>query len=145
MAKNKGALHEVLERDEIVIGPSERNFGLTLAAAFTAIGILCLWKHSHFALYWLGVALVFGVLAVLYPAVLWPLNRAWLMIGLLLHQIITPLVMGLIFFLVITPFGLIMRAMGKDPLRLKCDEAVQSYWILRQPPGPAPETLKNQF
>jgi hypothetical protein len=145
MSKHKGAFHEALWRDETVIGPSERNFGLTFAAVFTTIGLLCLWGGKYSAPYWLGVASVFGGLAIFYPAVLQPLNRAWLTIGLLLHNIITPIVMGLIFFFVIAPFGLIMRAAGKDPLRLKRDEAVQSYWILRQPPGPAPETLKNQF
>ena len=145
MAKNKGALHELLERHETVIGPSDRNFGVTFAVVFTAIGLLSLWKQNYFASYWLGAALAFGGLAVLYPMVLRPLNRVWLLIGLTLHQVITPVIMGLIFFVVITPFGLIMRAMGKDPLRLKRNEAVRSYWILRQPPGPAPETLKNQF
>ena len=58
---------------------------------------------------------------------------------------VTPVVMGLLFFLTVTPIALIMRALGKDPLRLKRDDAAASYWILRQPPGPPPESLRRQF
>jgi hypothetical protein len=69
----------------------------------------------------------------------------WLKFGLLLNSIVSPVVMALLFYLVITPLALIMRTLGKDPLRLKYDAKVSSYWILRAPPGPSPETIKNQF
>jgi hypothetical protein len=77
--------------------------------------------------------------------VLSPLNRLWLRFGLLLHKIVSPLVLGIMFFLVITPIGLLMRAVGKDLLRLKFDKRSSSYWIERLPPGPPPESLKDQF
>ncbi len=83
--------------------------------------------------------------ALLRPDALDALNRAWMKLGLLLFKIVNPIVMGLIFFTTILPVGLIMRARGHDPLRLKRDPAASSYWIERQPPGPAPETMINQF
>jgi hypothetical protein len=83
--------------------------------------------------------------ALLWPAVLAPLNRIWTRFGLLLHRIVSPVVLGVMFFGVVTPMGLVMRALGKDPLRLRFDPAARTYWIERRPPGPAPDTLNNQF
>ena len=62
-----------------------------------------------------------------------------------LHYVVTPVVMGLLFFLTVTPIALVMRARGKDPLRLKRDDGSASYWIVRQPPGPEPDTMRRQF
>ena len=81
----------------------------------------------------------------LWPAALAPLNRVWTRFGLLLHRIVSPVVLGVMFFVVVTPTGLLMRALGKDPLRLRLTVTQRSYWIDRQPPGPAPDTLNNQF
>jgi hypothetical protein len=78
------------------------------------------------------------------PAALAPLNRMDAF-RLLLHRIVSPLVLGVMFFGVVTPMGLVMRALGKDPLRLRFDRDARSYWIDRRPPGPAPDTLNNQF
>jgi len=91
------------------------------------------------------VGAAFLVVAWLRPAVLAPLNRAWTRFGLLLHRIVSPIVLGVMFFVVITPMGLVMRALGKDPLRLRYDREARTYWIDRRPPGPAPDTLNNQF
>jgi hypothetical protein len=66
-------------------------------------------------------------------------------LGMLLHRIVSPIALGIMFFLVITPMGLLMRALGKDPLRLRLRPDEGSYWIDRRPPGPAPETMKDQF
>jgi hypothetical protein len=85
------------------------------------------------------------MVAWLSPAALAPLNRVWTRFGLLLHRIVSPVVLGVMFFVVVTPMGLIMRALGKDPLRLRFDRDARSYWIDRRPPGPAPDTLNNQF
>jgi len=79
------------------------------------------------------------------PGILKPLNRAWTRFGLLLHRFTNPLVLGIIFFVALTPMALIVRALGKDLLRLKRDPDAASYWIQRTPPGPAPETMKQQF
>ena len=87
----------------------------------------------------------FLLVALGFPSILAPLNRLWLRFGLLLHRIVSPLVLGIMFFLVITPMGLLMRAFGKDLLRLKFDRAAASYWIERTPPGPPPESMADQF
>jgi Saxitoxin biosynthesis operon protein SxtJ len=87
----------------------------------------------------------FAAAAAVRPHLLAPLNRLWLKLGLLLHRVVTPAIMGLLFYLVITPMGLVMRLRGTDFLRLRRDPRAQSYWIVRTPPGPAPETMKNQF
>jgi len=63
----------------------------------------------------------------------------------LLHKVVNPIVMALVFFGTVLPTGLIMRALGKDPLRLKWQADAKSYWIERRPPGPAPESMKDQF
>jgi len=74
-----------------------------------------------------------------------PLNRLWLRFGLLLHAVMNPLIMGLLFYGTVMPIGLLMRLFGKDPLNLKRDAQASSYWIMRTPPGPAPDTMSNQF
>ena len=84
-------------------------------------------------------------MALLYPAALKPLNRLWLKFGLLLHKVVNPIMMAFVFFGTVLPTGLIMRVLGKDPLRLKRQPEADSYWIDRQPPGPAPESMKDQF
>jgi hypothetical protein len=145
MANKQGALHETLERDETVSGPSERRFGLTFAVVFALIGLVSLWRHGPHAYDWLGGAALFAALALAWPASLKPLNKAWLKLGLALHTVMSPLIMGLMFFLVFTPMGLVMRLRGKDLLRLRRDAAAKSYWIMRNPPGPAPDSLKQQF
>ena len=73
-----------------------------------------------------------------------PLNRLWMRFGLLLHKVINPIVMGLLFYGTILPTGLVMRLRGKDLLRLKREPGAESYWIARTP-GPAPETMRDQF
>ena len=93
----------------------------------------------------LAIAGVFLVLSLFYPQLLAPLNRLWTRFGLLLHNIVNPIVLGLLFFVVVTPIGLLMRLFGKRPLNIDFDRETTSYWIDREPPGPAPETMKQQF
>jgi hypothetical protein len=137
--------HESYERKDEVQGSSNRTFGIVFAVVFTIIGLLPLVLGGGVRLWALAVAAAFLGVALIAPAVLAPLNRLWLKFGMLLHRVVNPIVLGIMFFAVITPIGLLMRLFGKDPLRLKFDGAVQSYWIPRDPPGPAPESLKDQF
>lgn len=137
--------HENLRREETVEGSSDRSFGLTFAVILGVVGLLPLLRGNMPRLWALLPAAAFLAAALLMPTLLAPLNKVWLKFGLLLHSIITPVVMGLIFFVAVTPTGLIMRAMGKDPLRLKRDKATASYWIHRTPPGPPPGSIRNQF
>lgn len=73
------------------------------------------------------------------------LTVLWTRVGNVLHRLASPVVLGLVFFLLLTPIGLVMRALGKDPLRLKPEPAAKTYWIAREPPGPAPDSLRHLF
>jgi len=124
---------------------SDRSFGLVFAAVFAIIGCWPL-LHGEPPRWWaLAIAAAFAVVALVRPQVLHPLNRLWLAFGRLLHKIVSPLVMGVIFFAAVTPTGWIMRLRGKDLLSLKRRPDLKSYWIRRAPEPPEPETMKNQF
>ena len=93
----------------------------------------------------LAVAGAFLLVALLLPAFLRPLNKAWTLLGLLLGRIVNPVVTAILFYFVFTPAGLVSRLLGKDPLLLKFAPRADTYWIARQPPGPRPETMSQQF
>lgn len=138
------AAHENMEQREDVRGSSDRTFGFIFAVFFLVVALLPLFWGR---LYWwaLAVSAGFLVIAWLFPAALSPLNRLWFRFGLLLHAIVSPIVLGIMFYGVVLPTGLIMRALGKDPLRLRLDRDARSYWIKRDPPGPQPESFRDQF
>jgi hypothetical protein len=137
--------HENFARDEIVVAGSDRSFGIVMAAAFAVLSLISLWYGGRIWPWTGGLAALFLAAALFYPAALNPLNRAWHRFGLLLHRVVTPVVMGLLFFGAVLPTGLVMRALGRDLLRLKRQPDADSYWIVRSPPGPAPETMKDPF
>lgn len=85
------------------------------------------------------------VLTLVAPDYLAPLNRLWARFGALLHRIVSPVALAILFFIVVTPIALLMRILGKDPLRMRLDPNAKSYWIVRDPPGPKSESLKDQF
>ncbi len=123
----------------------ERSFGRVFAAAFALIG---LWPliHAHAPRWWaIAISLAFLAVSIAAPHWLAPLNRAWFLLGQALHAVVSPLVMGVIFFVVVTPIALVRRLGGRDPLGLRFLRQARSYWVLRKPPGPEPETLKQQF
>jgi len=132
------------EEEEVEIS-SERSFGLVFAGVFTLLGALSFYHGRTHWYYWFAVAVLFAIFAYAAPGVLVPLNRLWAKFGYLLHMVVSPLLLGLLFYLCIVPIGFLMRLTGKDPLRLKFEPAAKSYWIIRAPPGPTPETFKNQF
>jgi hypothetical protein len=137
--------HETFDREEAVKVSSDRSFGFVFTVVFALIGFWPL-IHAHPPRWWsVGIAAAFLVVSLVRPVLLAPLNKLWLRFGLLLHKIVNPLVMGMLFYLVLTPFGFVLRRLGKDPLRRGFDAAAQSYWIVRTPPGPLPESMKNQF
>ena len=137
--------HEQLTRKHAVRGSSDRSFGLVFSAFFVLIGVSPLWKHHPVRPWALVLAGLFLFVAILRPAWLHPLNRAWINLGLLLGRVVNPVVMGLLFFVVVAPTALVFRLLGKDPLRLARDAHARSYWIDRHPPGPSPQTMSNQF
>ena len=91
------------------------------------------------------VALAFALLGFVAPRVLRPLNWLWFQLGQLLGKVVSPVVLGAIFFLILTPVSLGSRLFGRDELRLKRKASQTSYWLDRAPPGPEPESFKNQF
>ncbi|MGY3513280.1 hypothetical protein [Bradyrhizobium lupini] len=125
--------------------PSERSFGLVFTGVFALFGLWPAVVHSASPRWWaLIVALGFAVCAAFWPHGLRPLNFVWYKIGMALHHVVNPLLMGLIYFGAVVPMGLIMQFRGRDPLRVKRDPKIDSYWIRRLPPLPA-ATLSKQF
>lgn len=124
---------------------SDRFFGLTFFAVFLVIALWPLLSQQPMRLAALGIALVFLAVSLVAPALLGPFNRLWLKFGDLLHRITSPVVLGVMFFGVITPVGWFMRLAGKDLLRMKFDPHSTSYWVRREPPGPDKASLKRQF
>lgn len=145
MARSSATTHERLTHDEGLIGGSDRAFGALFAAVFTIGAAWPLVRGNQIRWWCLGVAAIFLALALLRPRTLAPLNKLWLMLGLALHACISPVVMTLLFYTTVTPVGLLLRVLAKDVLRLRIDRASPTYWIERQPPGPAPDTMRRQF
>lgn len=123
---------------------SNREFGLVMAAFFLLLSIVSARKHGGLpALYLPALSAGFAFFAFALPRALAPLNLAWSAVGYLLHRVMSPVILGVLYFLVITPFGVAFRAIKKDPLRLRLDPAAESYWIKREEqPG---KGMTNQF
>ena len=139
-------MHEHTPRHSLQIqSSSDRSFGFVFAAVFLIVALYPLLHAAGIRIWAVVISGLFLLLAALVPQVLAPANRLWTKFGLLLHNIVSPLALGILFFLVVTPTGLLMRLFGKDPLRLRFDPAADSYWIKRDPPGPAADSLNNQF
>ena len=121
---------------------SEKSFGILFFIVFAIIGLYPLLSFNFVRVWALVIALIFLFLGLSKPSVLKPLNTAWIKLGEILGKIIAPIVMLLVFFIVITPIGLMLRLFGKDILGLKFSEKVKTYWITRDKNiGP----MKRQF
>lgn len=124
---------------------SDRSFGVVFCVVFVIVALLPV-AHGGEARVWaLIVAGIFGAVAAWVPTRLAPLNRLWTRFGLLLHKVVSPLVLGVLFFLVLTPTALLMRACGKHPLRLRFEREATTYWLARVPPGPTGASMKDPF
>ncbi len=139
------ATHEDFSRTHHVKASSNRAFGGVFTAVFLIIGIWPLIDRQPLRGWSLIVAGVLLVVTLAAPARLAPLNKLWLRFGLLLNRIVSPVVLGFMFYAVVTPTGALMRMFGKDPMRLRRDDKSGSYWIKREPPGPKPDSLPHQF
>lgn len=137
--------HESFFREEEIATGSDRSFGLVMAAAFAALSALNAWHSGRLWPWTATLAALFLAASIVRPAALHPLNLLWLKFGLLLSRVVSPIVMALLFFGTVLPTGIVMRMMGKDLLRLKRQAAIDSYWIVRSPPGPEPQTMRDQF
>ena len=126
--------------DEIKIG-SNRSFGIVFFIVFLLIAIYPLINGDELRLWFLSISIIFLFLGLINSRILNPFNKLWFKFGILLGKIVSPLVMGIIFFLVVTPIGLIMRLLNKDLLNLKFNKN-SSYWIEKNQPK---SKMKNQF
>ena len=126
--------------DDIKLG-SNRSFGLVFSIVFLLIAIYPLINSDGLRVWSLIIAIIFLVLGLINSKILTPLNKLWFKFGILLGRIVSPVIMGLIFFLVVTPIALIMRIIGKDLLNLKFNKE-KSYWIEKTGPK---SKMKNQF
>jgi len=139
------SLHEDFRRTHEVARASERSFGLVMAAVFTIVGLAPLVGAAAPRWWSLAAAAVLAILGMALPRGLSPFNRLWFAFGLVLHKVMTPLVMGILFYGAVTPVALLMRVFGKDPLRRQFEPEAKTYWITREPPGPDPDSMRDQF
>tara|TARA_B100000989_G_scaffold291178_2_gene265343 strand:+ start:2375 stop:2764 length:390 start_codon:yes stop_codon:yes gene_type:complete len=121
---------------------SNKSFGITFFIVFLIIGFYPYLKQEDLRVWALVISFVFLILGILDSKILKPLNKIWYKFGLFLGKIISPLIMGLIFFLVVTPIGIFMRILGKDLINLKYKKYKKSYWIEKTGPK---SKMKNQF
>ena len=126
--------------DDIKLG-SNRSFGIVFSIVFLLIAIYPLINSDGLRVWSLIIAIIFLVLGLINSKILSPLNKLWFKFGILLGRIVSPIIMGIIFFLVVTPIALIMRIIGKDLLNLKFNKD-KSYWIEKTGPK---SKMKNQF
>lgn len=124
---------------------STRSFGLVFFTVFLLVGLYPLLDGQAPRIWALVVAGTFLFFSFFFSSALQPLNKLWFRFGMLLARIVNPVVMFLIYVTTIVPFGLGARLFGKDLLRIKLDPDQKSYWVEREPPGPEPKSLENQF
>ena len=122
---------------------SNRSFGLLFFIVFIVIAFWSFRGNIEQIKFWsLGLSLIFLILGLINSKLLNPLNKSWHYLGILLGMIVSPIVMGIIYFLVVSPIGFVMRFLGKDLLRLKSNKNIKSYWINKDK---YKSTMKNQF
>ena len=121
--------------------PTNRNFGIVFFIVFLIISFWPLLKSGDLRYWSLVVSVIFLILALLNSKILTPLNKVWMKFGFILGKIVSPIVIGFIFFFVVTPTGIIMRVLGKDLLNLKKNNQ-NTYWIKKDNKN---NNMKNQF
>ena len=122
--------------------PSNRNFGIVFFVVFLIISFYPLTHDGDITKWSLIISIIFLILGLINSKILTPFNRIWFKFGILLGRIISPIIMALIFFAVVSPIGLIMRLLRKDLLNLKYNKKSKSYWIEKKGPK---SKMKNQF
>lgn len=139
------ATHEDFSRTHDVKASSNRGFGWVFTVVFLIVGAWPLFSGGPVRWWSLILAGVFLLITLTAPVLFRLPNRLWLSFGALLSRIVSPVVLVVLFYVVVTPMGLLMRWLAKDNLHLRRSDAEGSYWIKRDPPGPKPDSLSNQF
>ena len=129
-----------MKNTEIKIG-SNKSFGIVFFVVFLLIAIYPLINNGELRIWSFVIAIIFLILGLINSKVLTPLNKLWFKFGLFLGKIVSPLIMGIIFFFVVTPTAFIMRIIGKDLLNLKFNNK-KTYWIEKTGPK---SKMNNQF
>ena len=125
--------------------PSNRNFGFFFSALFVASSIYCYVNTFLLAFFFFATfTLVTFLVTVVSPSNLFLFNKLWMKLGLLIGKVVSPIVLGSVFFILFTPVGIVMRLAGRDELQLKLHKK-NSCWKNRAPAGPEPISFKNQF
>jgi hypothetical protein len=138
--------HEPIRSHKHIVGPTNRSFGLVFSAFFILFAVWPLiWRGESPRLWAGGVAAIFLILALFASEALAPLNKLWLKLGLTLQLIFSPIIMALLFYTAVTPTAFVMRLFGHDPLKLRYDADLPSYWIERKPSGPKRDSFKKQY
>ena len=124
--------------------PSNKKFGYFFSGVFLIVSIYFFYKkHLFFSYIFIAITLFFFIITLINAKLLLPLNKLWMRFGFLLSRIISPIILGIIFFGLLTPYGLIMSMFGRDELRLKKNKS-KSYWIDRNEDSPQ-TNFKQQF
>ena len=118
--------------------PSDRKFGWTFTALFVLMG-------AFYQPWLIALAAVLAAITATRAHWLAPLKHAWMKLGELLNKIVSPVVMGVIYFVVFTPAGIVMRLAGRDALAMRLDKTLPTYWVRRDPPGPADDSFKEPY
>ena len=122
-----------------------RKFGITVGIFLIALGAVFLWQGKFFASYLIYIGLFLLSLALLIPQILKPLYFIWMSFAIILGYFMTRIILSLIFFLLFTSIGIIMRLLGKDPLQEKFDPHINSYWIKREQRTHDPQSVEKQY
>jgi hypothetical protein len=117
--------------------PSDRSFGWTFTGVFTLVAFFQPWL--------LALAALTALVTMIRAHWLAPFNRAWMKLAELLHRVVSPVVLGVIYFGVFTPVGLVMRAFGRDAMCRRFEPTRPSYWVPRDPPGPPDNSFRDMF
>ena len=138
-------VHQSRSRADTFATSSDRTFGLVFTVVFAIVAFQPLLHQRPIREWAVLLSGAFVIAALVAPGILAPLNRAWTALGLLLHKVTNPIVLGALFYLVFAPMGWLVRRMNKNILSLRLDPDAGSYWIARQPPGPDPASMTNQY
>ena len=125
--------------------PSNRSFGTLFVVVFTLLGAYSWWRGGAVYPWAFGLSALTLAVTLAKPDWLAPANRAWMKLAELLNRVVSPIVLGVIFFGIFTPTAWVMRLAGRDAMKRRFDPATRTYWIERAPPGPDPAGLPNQF
>ena len=134
-------MSKIMNNDKLQMS-SNKSFGIVFFVFFLIISLFPLFKDGNIRIWAMVLAIIFLILGLLNSTILNPLNKIWIKFGILLGTIISPIVMGIVFFVVVTPTSLIMRILGKNLLGLKKDNTKRSYWLERLS---IKSKMKNQF